>query len=101
MYEVVWGNDLKALEYSKHYNDAQNPQQSFAAIMVCSEADDSCPTVAGASLRISAPYLDPKAYDGAPFEAAKYAERRDDIGRFMLNVLMQARRRLELDDKLK
>ena len=40
--------------------------------------------------------MDPRLYDGAPFEAAKYAERRDDIGRFMLSVLMQARRRLEV-----
>jgi len=37
----------------------------------------------------------------AAFEAAKYAERRDDIGRFMLSVLMQVRRRLELDNKQK
>ena len=37
------------------------------------------------------PYLDPKIYDGGAFEAAKYAERRDDIGRVMLAVIMQAR----------
>lgn len=40
-------------------------------------------------------------YDGAAFEAGKYAERRDDMGRLMLSVLMQVRRRLELDNKLK
>jgi arsenate reductase len=45
-------------------------------------------------LRISMPYLDPKIYDGGAYEAAKYAERRDDMGRLMLSVMMQARRRI-------
>jgi arsenate reductase (thioredoxin) len=101
IYHVQWGKGMTTLEFSKKYTIAQNPQEGFAAILVCSEADASCPNVTGASVRIYVPYLDPKAFDGAPFEAAKYAERRDDIGRFMLNVLMQARRRLELDGKLK
>lgn len=98
---VRWGKGLETLEFSKLYSDAQNPQKGFAAVLVCSEADAACPTVHGASARIPVPYLDPKVYDGASFEAAKYAERRDDIGRFMLNVLMQARRRLAAENKLK
>jgi hypothetical protein len=101
IYTVRWGKGLETVEFSKKYTDAQNPQDGFAAILVCSDADTNCPKVAGASARIAVPYLDPKAFDGAPFEAAKYAERRDDEGRFMLSVLMQARRRLELDGKLK
>lgn len=40
------------------------------------------------------PYLDPKIYDGSRFEKVKYAERRDDIGRLMMSVMMQARNRL-------
>ncbi len=59
--------------------------------MVCSEADDGCPFVKGASLRISMPYLDPKIYDDGAYESVKYAERRDDIGRLMLAVMTQAR----------
>jgi arsenate reductase (thioredoxin) len=101
IYRVCWGKGLEALEFSKKYTDAHNPQKGFASILVCSEADDACPVVPGASARVPVPYLDPKAFDGAPFESAKYAERRDDIGRFMLSALMQARRRLELDGKLK
>lgn len=101
IYRVSWGTGLETLEFSKKYTDAHNPKTGFASLLVCSEADDACPTVPGASARISVPYLDPKAFDGAPFESAKYAERRDDIGRFMLSALMQARRRLELDGKLK
>ncbi len=62
--------------------------------MVCGEADAACPFVKGADLRVSMPYLDPKIDDGGAFEAAKYAERRDDMGRLMLAVIMQARQRI-------
>jgi hypothetical protein len=99
IYRVRWGQNLESQEFSKLYSDAQNPHAGFAAILVCSEADAACPTVKGADKRISAPYLDPRNFDGAPFEPAKYAERRDDIGRFMLSVLMQTRRRLEPAEK--
>jgi arsenate reductase len=98
IYRVRWGGSgepaMEALEFSKTYGDPANPQAGFAALMVCSEADAGCPFVKGASLRLSMPYLDPKTYDGSPFEAAKYAERRDDIGRLMLSALLQARRRV-------
>ncbi len=78
------------------YSDPHNPQRDCAAILVCSEADTACPKVTGAAARIPLPYLDPKLFDGAPFESAKYAERRDDIGRLMLSVFMQLRRHLEV-----
>ncbi len=99
MYRVRWGNPetggmpLEATEYSKHYADPVNPQQGFAALMVCSEADAACPFVKGAALRVSMPYLDPKIYDGGAYESAKYSERRDDMGRLMLSVMMQVRNR--------
>jgi hypothetical protein len=99
VYRVRWGKGLETQEFSKTYTDPANPQKGFAAVLVCSEADTDCPKVAGAGVRIPVPYLDPKAFDGAPFEAAKYAERRDDEGRFMMCVLMQARRRLQADGK--
>jgi arsenate reductase (thioredoxin) len=95
IYNVRWGKGMEAAEFSRLYTDAQNPQNGFAAILVCSEADAACPVVEGASARFSVPYLDPKAYDGADFEAAKYAECRDSVGRFMLSALMQARRCLD------
>ncbi len=95
MYRVRWGDgDLATTEFSKTYRDPANPSNGFAALLVCSEADAGCPIVQGASARIRMPYLDPKLYDGTPFEAAKYAERRDDIGRLMLCVMMQVRNRL-------
>ncbi|MDY3563472.1 hypothetical protein R5W23_005083 [Gemmata sp. JC673] len=97
IYSMTWGKGLATREFSKVYSDPQNPQRAFAALLVCSEADTACPKVTGAAARIPLPYLDPKSFDGTPFESAKYAERRDDIGRLMLSVMMQARRRLELD----
>ena len=103
MYRVRWGAPdssdgaaFETVEFSKKFDDPSNPQDGFAALMVCGEADAACPFVKGASVRISmAWYLDPKIYDGSAFEAAKYAERRDDMGRLMLAVLMQARQRLD------
>ena len=92
-YVVRWGTGMQATEFSKNYFDASNPQQGFAALMVCGEADAACPLVKGA-VRISMPYPDPKIYDDSTDEALKYAERRDDIGRLMLSVMMQVRNRL-------
>ncbi len=98
-YRIAWGSAgrladepaMEVVEFSKNYADPANPQESFAALLVCGEADEACPTVRGAAVRISMPYLDPKLYDDSPFEAAKYAERRDDIGRMMLASFLQAR----------
>jgi arsenate reductase len=104
MYRVRWGTSgasgaCETVEFSKHYGDAVNPQRGFAALMVCSEADAACPAVKGAAERVSMPYLDPKIYDNGANEAAKYAERRDDIGRLMLSVMLQASRRAETREK--
>ena len=107
IYAVRWGETadaaqpaMETLEFSKHYSDFSNPKSGFAALMVCTHADQNCPIVEGASRRISMPYLDPKAYDGSEYEAAKYAERRDDMGRLMLAVMLKARRKLIHDGKL-
>ena len=101
VYRIRWGlrggtgePSPEATEFSKHYGDPTNPQHDFAALMVCGEADAACPFVKGAALRVSLPYLDPRIYDGGAYESAKYAERRDDMGRLMLSVLMQARQRI-------
>ena len=94
IYDVRWSKAFAAQEFSKVYSHDLNPQRNFAALLVCHEADAACPTVEGAAIRIAAPYFDPKAYDGATIEAAKYAERRDDIGRLMMSALLQARRQL-------
>ena len=69
--------------FSKKYNDPENPAENFCAILVCSDADEACPIINGASLRISLPYEDPKAYDGSALEIRKYDERCREIARDM------------------
>ncbi|HEX6961313.1 MAG TPA: protein-tyrosine-phosphatase [Lacipirellula sp.] len=76
--------------FSKRYDERPNPQKGFCAIMVCSEADESCPNVPGANARVSLPYDDPKAADGTPEEARVYDERCAQIAREMLFVFSQA-----------
>ena len=93
VYRVRWGDPssgMEAEEFSKRYDDPANPPTGFAALMVCDEADAGCPTVRGASLRLSIPFADPKHFDNTPEEPARYAERRDDIGRLMLWALRHA-----------
>ncbi|MCC6507647.1 MAG: hypothetical protein IT423_00960 [Pirellulaceae bacterium] len=99
IYRITCGQALTVLEFSKHYAHPHNPQANFAALLVCSEADAECPLVKGAALRVPMPYQDPKIYDGSKYETDKYAERRDDIGRLMLSVMAQARRKIELSGK--
>jgi arsenate reductase len=97
-YRVRWGLPgdpaLEAIEFSKRYDDGINPRSGFAALMVCDEADAACPSVPGASIRLPIPFADPKSADGSPDEAARYAERRDDLGRWMLRALLGAQERL-------
>jgi arsenate reductase len=97
-YRVRWGTPgeppMEAVEFSKRYDDPSNPHSGFAALMVCDEADAGCPTVRGAALRLSLPFADPKEYDDTTEEVARYAERRDDIGRLLLSVLTTVRDRL-------
>lgn len=107
VYCVRWGESgekdepaMETIEFSKHYGDTANPQSGFAALMVCSQADAECPMVRGASRRISMPFLDPKSYDDGDYETIKYAERRDDLGRLMLAVMLKARRQLEATGKI-
>jgi len=72
--------------FSKVYHEDPNPKKDFCAVMTCSQADQSCPLVAGAALRIAVPYEDPKAFDGTPEETERYDERCKQIAREMLYI---------------
>jgi arsenate reductase len=90
VYEVRFAEDAEpVIAFSKSYDDAFNPQRDFAAIMTCSHADENCPLVLGASARIALMYDDPKEFDGTPLEAAKYAERVNEIGREIFYAFSQ------------
>ena len=101
VYMVRWGNlprmgvnRFEIKEFSKIYSDPYNPDKAFIALLVCDEADGSCPNVPGASQRIAIPFQDPKSFDGSDLESAKYSERRDEIGRIMLSIVLKAKRHL-------
>lgn len=84
-YSLKWKKEmLPYTAFSKKYDDVSNPESHFAAIMVCSQADEGCPVVIGTDFRLSLPYDDPKAFDGTDLESEKYDERAHQIGREML-----------------
>ena len=90
IYEIVWKEGMEPYHaFSKKYDDAPNPQAEFAAIMVCTSADEGCPIVAGSDFRLSLPYEDPKNFDDTELEAAKYDERARQIGREILFAFSQ------------
>jgi arsenate reductase len=92
-YQVHFAESAAPLTcFSKVYDQEPNPQKDFCAVMTCSQADKSCPLVAGASLRIAIPYEDPKAFDDTPEEAVRYDERCKQIAREMLYVFSQVGR---------
>lgn len=75
--------------FSKVFSAPTNPNAEFAAIMNCSEADEACPLVPGATLRISLAYDDPKQADGTPEEQARYDERCRQIAAEMFYLFSQ------------
>ncbi|HAA11837.1 MAG TPA: protein-tyrosine-phosphatase [Cytophagales bacterium] len=74
-------NYSQMLQFSKEYGHQDNPTENFAAIMVCSDADKSCPLVSGADRRFSLPYDDPRYFDGKPAAEQKYDETVATIGK--------------------
>ncbi|MEM6686468.1 MAG: hypothetical protein AAF617_11860 [Bacteroidota bacterium] len=88
IYKILWKEHQYPYNaFSKRFHEPPNPTTEFAAIMVCSEADEGCPFVPGTDFRIALPFDDPKAFDGTPQEAEKYDERCQQIGTEMLYVL--------------
>jgi len=82
LYQVTFSPDAPSLYIeSKGFDDPGNPDQDFCAVLTCSDADKNCPHIPGASLRISLPYEDPKAYDGTSREETAYDNSIREIGR--------------------
>ncbi|MCV6628868.1 MAG: protein-tyrosine-phosphatase [Flavobacteriaceae bacterium] len=63
------------IAFSKKYDTAFNPSSGFAAIMTCAQADEGCPFIPGAEVRLPIRYEDPKAFDYSPEQELKYLER--------------------------
>jgi len=90
-YNVKWSPAAEPMVcFSKKFDQAPNPASGFAAVMTCTQADKACPVVAGADVRISIPYEDPKVFDNTPDEARMYDERTAQIARELLYVFSSA-----------
>ena len=68
-------NATPILGFSKLMDDDFNPKSKFCAIMTCDSANEACPLVPGAELRVPITFEDPKAFDNTPQQAEKYNER--------------------------
>ena len=76
VYSIKFGaNAHPVIGFSKTFDDPFNPQSGFAAVMTCSQADEGCPFIAGADLRVPMTFEDPKVFDNTPQQAEKYRER--------------------------
>lgn len=88
IYFATFGSSHTPLKmFSKKYDHAENPHKEFAAIMVCSDADEGCPIVMGAESRFALTFDDPKHFDNTDLEDEKYDERVRQIGREMFYVM--------------
>ncbi|WP_428232961.1 low molecular weight phosphatase family protein [Flavobacterium sp.] len=86
------GNQAPIIGFSKTYDDDFNPENEFAAIMTCSQADGGCPFIAGAEQRIAITYEDPKAFDDSVQQTEKYHERSLQIATEMFYVFSQIKK---------
>ncbi len=85
-------NAYPIIGFSKTFDDDFNPQSEFAAILTCSSADQGCPFIAGAEVRIPITFEDPKAFDNTPQQAEKYEERSVQIATEIFYVFSQIKK---------
>jgi len=91
-YRVRFAETAAAMDcFSKKYDDKANPKDGFVAVMVCSDADEACPVVAGAALRVALPFEDPKKSDDSPEEAATYNAKSMQIAAEMYYVMSKVK----------
>ncbi len=82
-------NEQPIIGFSKTFDDDFNPKSEFVAIMTCSSADEGCPFIAGAEIRLPIRYNDPKEFDGTEFMNEKYTERSLEIASEMYYVFSE------------
>jgi len=89
-YEIKFSEEAEPMIcFSKKFDDLENPDKNFAAIMTCSDADENCPFVPGTSFRKAVTYRDPKESDGTDHEKKTYDERCRQIGTEMFYMMSQ------------
>lgn len=85
-------NEHPIIGFSKQFSADFNPKTDFCAIMTCSQADENCPYVPGATTRVALTYDDPKLFDETPLQKEKYAERSLQIATEMYYVFSSVRK---------
>jgi len=76
IYSIKYSDDAPPISgFSKTFDSETNPNSEFAAILTCSDADDNCPFIEGAEIRIPITYEDPKSSDGTSEQESVYKER--------------------------
>jgi arsenate reductase (thioredoxin) len=81
-YEVFFSDRAAPVAcFSKRYDDVSNPQDDFCAVMTCTDADEHCPFIPGAKVRVATPYEDPKISDDTERQEDLYMERSRQIAR--------------------
>ncbi len=94
-YEVIFNENEKAIScFSKLFNDINNPENDFVAIMTCSDAEENCPFIPGAKMRIGTTYDDPKSFDNTPLQDSKYDERCRQIALETLYVFFKVKEKV-------
>lgn len=90
IYSIKYGeNSHPIIGFSKTLEDDFNPKSKFAAIMTCDSANEACPFVSGAEIRIPITFEDPKAYDNTPLATEKYRERSLQIATELFYIFTQ------------
>lgn len=80
--------------WSKVYDDKQNPSENFAAVMTCDHADQNCPFIPGASIRIPLTYTDPKYADDSDQEEQAYDYTCKVIATDMIRLINKLKKQL-------
>jgi len=93
---IKLNQSLKPLvTFSKLFDHENNPKSDFVAVMTCSEADENCPFIPGAVLRLPLRYDDPKVFDNTPQQDTQYLERSEQIGAELLWVFRDVKDKLD------
>ncbi|TVR77403.1 MAG: protein-tyrosine-phosphatase [Saprospirales bacterium] len=82
-------NAHPVIGFSKTFDHPFNPESDYAAVMTCAQADEGCPFIPGADLRVPLTYEDPKKYDNHPEKEARYKERSLQIATEMKYIFSQ------------
>lgn len=80
--------------WSKRFDDPANPSTDFAAVMTCDDADQNCPFVPGASIRVPLTYKDPKYADDTDEEEQAYDHTCKIMATDMTRLFIKVKQRL-------